>query len=62
MAPKVGMRFYDAHSGEHKITKMIDKHNGFEHEYINDKGKKVTGFMYSDVFVKLTNQNVFYIY
>ena len=47
------MKFFDAYSGVHEVTKIDKRHYGFYHVY-NDGKKQVEGFMLDVAFERLT--------
>ena len=56
MTPTIGMKFFDGISGTHTITSVDEL--GFTHTYMDGK-RKCECYMYTHVFNKLLNQNVF---
>ena len=60
MKAEVGMKFYDAYSGVHKVVETCSEHKGFYHVY-NDGKKQVKGFMYDVAFERLTKVNAIYV-
>ena len=53
MKAEVGMKFFDAYSGTHEVTRIDKRHYGFFHIY-NDGKKQVEGFMLDVAFERLT--------
>ena len=53
MKAEVGMKFYDAYSGTHEVTRIDNRNHGFFHIY-NDGKKQVEGFMLDVAFERLT--------
>ena len=60
MKAEVGMKFFDAYSGTHEVTRIDKRHYGFFHIY-NDGKKQVEGFMYDVAFERLTKANAIYV-
>ena len=60
MKAKVGMLFFNAYSGVHKVTRIDSEHKGFFHVY-NDGKKQVEGFMYDIAFERLTKANAIWV-
>ena len=60
MKAEVGMKFFDAYSGVHEVTRKDGKHYGFFHVY-NDGEKQVEGFMLDVAFERLTKANAIYV-
>ena len=54
------MKFFDAYSGVHEVTRIDKRHYGFFHVY-NDGKKQVEGFMYDVAFERLTKANAIYV-
>ena len=52
MKAEVGMKFFDAYSGTHEVTRIDERHYGFFHVY-NDGEKQVEGFMLDVAFERL---------
>lgn len=60
MKAKVGMKFYDAYSGTHEVTRIDEKNKGFFHVY-NDGKNRVESFMYNIAFERLLNANAIFV-
>ena len=60
MKAKVGMKFYDAYSGTHEVTRIDEKNKGFFHIYMIGKNK-VESFMYDIAFERLLNANAIFV-
>ena len=60
MKAEVGMKFFDAYSGVHEVTRIDNRHYGFFHVY-NDGKKQVEGFMYDIAFERLTKVNAIWV-
>lgn len=54
------MKFFDAYSGVHEVTRIDERYHGFFHIY-NDGKKQVEGFMYDIAFERLTKANAIWV-
>ena len=54
------MKFYDAYSGTHEVTRIDEKNKGFFHIYMIGKNK-VESFMYDIAFERLLNANAIFV-